>query len=62
MAYIGVKHTGLNSPSHIKTRIWLSEVSKKFYTHPLKHAEAEPSFRKVSLPPAKLGMLFLAHL
>jgi len=27
---------------------------KKFQTHPLKSTEAEPSFRKVSLPSAKL--------
>jgi len=30
---------------------------KKFQTHPPKPAEAKPSFRKVSLPPAKLRML-----
>ena len=30
-----------------------------FQTHPLNLTEAEPSFRKVNLPPAKLGMLFL---
>jgi len=35
---------------------------KKFQTHPPKPAEAEPSFRKVSLPPAKLHMLFPTHL
>ena len=34
---------------------------KKFQMHPPKPAEAEPSFRKVSLPPAKLHMLFPAH-
>ena len=33
-------------------------VSKKFQTHPLKSAEADPRFRKVSLSPAKLHMLF----
>ena len=33
-------------------------LSKKFQTHPPKPAKAEPSFRKVSLPPAKLRMLF----
>jgi len=31
---------------------------KKFQTHPPKLAEVESSFREVSLPPAKLGMLF----
>jgi len=31
---------------------------KKFQAHPPKPAEVEPSFRKVSLPPAKLCMLF----
>ena len=30
--------------------------------HPTKPAEVEPSFRKVSLLPAKLRMLFPAHL
>ena len=35
---------------------------KKFQMHPPKPAEAEPSFRKVSLPPAKLRLLFLSHL
>ena len=34
----------------------------KFKTHPPKPAEVEPSFRKVSLPPAKLRMLFPAYL
>ena len=34
---------------------------KKFKTHPPKLAEVEPSFRKVSLLPAKLRMLFPAH-
>jgi len=37
-------------------------LSKKFQTHPLKPAEAEPSFRKVSLSLAKLCMFFPAHL
>jgi len=35
---------------------------KKFKTHPPKPAEVNPSFRKVSLLPAKLHMLFPAHL
>jgi len=39
--------------------LWLS---RKFQTHPPKLAEAKPSFRKVSLPSAKLHMLFPAHL
>ena len=34
----------------------------KFKTHPPKLAEFEPSFREVSLLPAKLRMLFPAHL
>jgi len=33
-----------------------------FQDTPTKIAEAKPSFRKVSLPPAKLCMLFPAHL
>jgi len=35
---------------------------QKFQTHPTKPAEAKPSFREVSLPPAKLRMFFPAHL
>jgi len=45
--------------------IWPPMAFKKknnFQTHPPKPVEAEPSFRKVSLPPAKLHMLFPAHL
>ena len=34
----------------------------KIHTEPLKHAKAKPSFRKVSLPLAKVRMLFPAHL
>ena len=34
----------------------------KFQTRQLKPAEADPSFRKVNLLPAKLDMLFPAHL
>ena len=34
----------------------------KFKTHPPKPAEVEPSLRKVSLLPAKLRILFPAHL
>jgi len=33
-------------------------LSKNFQTHPPNPVEAEPSFRKVSLPPAKLHMFF----
>ena len=57
-ALISVK----NTLSHWKARIWLSWLSKKFKTHPPKPPEVEPSFRKVSLLPAKLRMLFPAHL
>jgi len=39
--------------------LWLS---KKIQTHPPNPADAEPSYRKVSLLPAKLRMLFPAHL
>ena len=38
------------------------DFQKKFQTQQSKHTEAEPSFRKVSLPPAKLRMLFPAYL
>jgi len=48
-----------NSLSHWKARIWLPVAFQK---KPPKPAEAEPSFRKVSVPPAKLLMLFPAHL
>ena len=34
-------------------------LSKNFQTHPPKPTETEPSFKKVSEPPAKLCMLFL---
>jgi len=39
----------------------LVAFKRKFQTDPPKPAEAKPSFRKVSLPPAKLCMLFPAH-
>ena len=46
--------------SHWKARIWLPMA---FKTIPDTPAEAtEPSFRKVSPPPAKLRILFPAHL
>ena len=38
---------------------------KKFHTHPLKHIKAEPSFKKFSLPSAKLhtsGLQSFAHI
>ena len=38
------------------------QKKKKSKTHPPKPAEVEPSFRKVSLLPTKLRMLFHAHL
>jgi len=51
---------GSDSLTHWKARTWLSWLSKKkFQTHPPKLAEVEPSF---SLPPAKLLILFPAHL
>ena len=43
-----------NSLPHWKAWSWLPMAFKKIQTHPPKPAEAEPSFRKVSLPPAKL--------
>jgi len=43
----------------LPTCTWLS---KKLQAHPIKPAEAKASFRKVTLLPAKLGMLFLTHL
>jgi len=59
MACIGVQDRGQNSLSNRKTRIgypWLSQ------THPLKSADAEPSFRKVNLNPARLEILFSCRL
>ena len=41
--------TGQNSLSHWKARICLPMAVKKLQTHQLKPAEAEPTFRKVSL-------------
>ena len=35
---------------------------KKFHAHQLKPTKAKASFQKVSLPPAKLGVLFHVHL
>ena len=35
---------------------------KKIAAHPIKPAKAKANFRKVTLLPAKLGMLFLTHL
>jgi len=35
---------------------------EKFRTHPPNPAEVKPSFRKVTLPLAKLRMLFPTHL
>ena len=37
-------------------------LSKKFQAHPPNPAEAEPSFRKFSLPPAKLRMILPTHI
>ena len=54
--------TGQNSVTQWKAKIRLSWLSKKFQTHPPKPAEVKLSFRKVSLLPAKLRMLFTAHL
>ena len=34
----------------------------KFHTDSLKSTEAKPNFRKVNLPPARLGMFFPVHL
>ena len=42
-----------------KARISLLVAIKKFQTHTHKPVEAEPSFGKVCLPPAKLRMLFI---
>jgi len=39
-----------------------STTTTKNQIHPSKPAEAEPSFRKVSIPSAKLRMLFPTHL
>ena len=54
----------LNSMLQVKTfyRTENQGFLKKFKTYPLKPTEAEPSFRKVNLPPAKLRMLFPTQL
>jgi len=55
----------LNSGLKVKTEkqgFGYPRLSKKFLAHPPKPTEAEPSFRKVSLPPAKLRTLFSTHL
>ena len=51
-----------NSLPHWKARIWPLWLSNKIQDPPTKPAEVEPSFRKVSLLPAKLCILFPAHL
>ena len=61
MACIELYAIGQNSLSDCKARIWLP-VTKNFQTHPPKAVEAEPGFRKISLPPAKLCTLFPAQL
>jgi len=62
MACIELYATGKNSLSHGKARILLPLAFKKIPDTPPKPADAESSFRKVSLPPAKLHILFTAHL
>jgi len=52
----------LQAKTLVTLKALLPMAFKKFQTHPPKPAEAEPSFRKVSLPPAKLHVLFPAHL
>jgi len=59
MACIELCPTGQNYLPHWKARIRLPMAFKKI---PPKPTEAEPSFRKVSLPPAQLHILFPAHL
>jgi len=51
----------MHSRSHWKARIWLPTAFKKIPDTPTQCTEAEPSFRKVSLPPAKLCMPFPTH-
>jgi len=61
MACIELYATGQNY--HIeKQGFGYPWLSKEIQTHQPKPAEAEPSFRKVSLSPAKQCMLFPAHL
>ena len=62
MACIELYATGKNLCHNEKQGFGYPWLSKKFQTHPPKPAEDEPGFRKVSLPPAKLCMLFPAHL
>jgi len=57
------KSTQLSTNVWVKLLLLLENAlnPKEFQTHPPIPAEAEPSFRKVSLPPAKLHMLFPTH-
>jgi len=59
MACIELYATGPNSIT-LKARIWQPVAFKEDY--PPKPIEAEPSFRKASLPIAKLHILFPAYL
>ena len=62
MACIELYTTGKNSITLKSKDLATRDFQIKFQTHPPKPAEAEPSFRKVSLSPAKLHMLFPTHL
>jgi len=63
MAYIEVPDTGQNSlPRWSMYLLATHGFQEKFHTQPLKSAEAEPSFRMVNLPPARLYTLFPTHL
>jgi len=68
--YVWIYH-GMHWTLHYRQKLSITLKSKdlatcgfqnKFQTHPPKPTEAKPSFRKVNLPPAKLRMLFPAHL
>ena len=58
--YVLIYH-GMHWTLHYRKKLYHTE-KQGFQTHPPKPTEAEPSFRKVSPPPAKLRMLFPTHL
>ena len=63
MAYIEFPDTAQNSLPHWSKYLPATRgFQEKFHTQPLKSAKAEPNFRMVNLPPAKLYTLFLTQL
>jgi len=57
MACVDLYATGQNSIT-LKSKDLATRGFQKFQAHPPKPTETKPSFGKVSVPPAKLCMLF----